>query len=228
MKLSLGQFGQCLNNGGIVMRRNSLTKLGKAMVAIIFLLVIIIALLVLPGPSFSEELATPDGTMGGGVMAPADNTQALERHIRWFHRGVRAKKRMNNAIKLIPVIIKSAGDTIDPLFIAVTIGCESSWETGAVGAIGEQGLMQVHGQAATGYDLTRSDEQIRAGTNHLKAHWKRCGTAKGAVTGYLTGQCERKLRIVMRQGEDTADYRLRLWKESRSRLDLPALDSPFF
>ena len=99
------------------------------------------------------------------------------------------RKRLAVALKLVPSIIAHARlQEIDPLLVAVIISAESSWDFAAVGKLGERGLMQTHGRASRGFDMSDPVQQIAAGCAHLARALKFCkGDLPGALTRYSTG-----------------------------------------
>lgn len=105
------------------------------------------------------------------------------------------------------VLIGAALDNgIDPaLFIAMAYR-ESSFETTARGRMGELGLVQVHGKAARGCELTTAEGQARCGAAWLARVTRECGGAivldlnrcrstasraacSGGLAAYASGSC---------------------------------------
>ncbi len=95
---------------------------------------------------------------------------------------------------------------IDPaLFVAMAF-LESSFDSEAVGAIGEQGLVQVHGKAKRGCDLSTPRGQAECGARWLTVVSEDCGKAvvldkekclktasngacSGGLAAYASGSC---------------------------------------
>jgi hypothetical protein len=106
--------------------------------------------------------------------------------------------RKQKALELVPVIESEAEKAgFDPLLIAVMISLESSFKTSAVGGIGEVGVMQVvpGGVCAKGFDLSKPDEQIKAGVNCLRMGRDVCGNDLTRIlTVYASGRCVSKSR----------------------------------
>lgn len=120
-------------------------------------------------------------------------------------------ERLERALEFMPTIEKySAIHGFDPIVPTVMISCESAWKPGASGTVGEQGLLQVHGVCAKGYDLKTTDGQIEAGIACLAMARDACdGTLKQSITMYMSGSCEartqrtkivveRRVRIIQR------------------------------
>lgn len=106
------------------------------------------------------------------------------------YKGLKPKFR-KRALKLVPYVVHHANDKgIDPLLIAVLVSCESNWNINAIGGVGEKGLMQVHGMAAKGFDLSTPDGQLDAGTTHFRRALDKCGNIHDAIVAYATGSCE--------------------------------------
>jgi soluble lytic murein transglycosylase-like protein len=103
-------------------------------------------------------------------------------------------KRLAQALSYVPIVVEASFyEQVDPLLVATVISFESSWQHGVIGRKGEKGLMQVHGLAAKGFDLTTIRGQVRAGVAHLGECWDKCGgdiaetlgcySTKGACNG---------------------------------------------
>jgi hypothetical protein len=80
--------------------------------------------------------------------------------------------------------------------VAVIVAHESSFQEGDLqGAIGERGLMQLHGRALSnakkaGYDLDSSLGQLQGGADHLVRCFESCdGALLQTLSRYQTGQC---------------------------------------
>lgn len=101
-------------------------------------------------------------------------------------------QRLESAMELMPHVEgHSAMHEINPLDVVVIIACESAWRSRSTGDIGELGLMQVHGQCARGYDLTRPEQQIAAGVACLAASREACDGSLGqTMMMYMTGRCK--------------------------------------
>ena len=99
-----------------------------------------------------------------------------------------AKKK--RAIDLIPEILRVGKKyNVCPIMITITISHESSFKSDVVGAIGEIGLMQVHGVAAKGFNLKKVRDQLEAGTRTLKMGLQRCDDVQEVFNYYMTGNC---------------------------------------
>lgn len=120
-------------------------------------------------------------------------------------------ERLERALELMPTVEGySAIHAFDPIVPVVVISCESAWHTDRPGAIGEIGLMQVHGACAHGYDLTVPEQQIQAGIACLAKARDACdGSLRQTLTMYQSGSCKaRTARTKRRIG-----YRMRIIEE---------------
>jgi soluble lytic murein transglycosylase-like protein len=118
--------------------------------------------------------------------------------------------KTNKALKLIPLVVEHSNQyKIDPLLTAVIIACESSWLPKSNGGVGEKGLMQVHGVAAKGFDLTKPSGQIEAGVKHFRRALDKCDQdLSKAFKAYATGKCN---------GNYDPKRRVRLYQEAVKR-----------
>lgn len=74
---------------------------------------------------------------------------------------------------------------IDPLIVIIVIWAETRGVLNVDGNIGERGLMQCHGVAADGCDLSTPRGQIDCGARWLRAKLDQCGgDVLGALTAY--------------------------------------------
>lgn len=86
---------------------------------------------------------------------------------------------------------------LDPLLVSVVVRHESSfWEKERTeeGAVGEQGLMQLHGEVLAkaikaGYDLSTSRGQLQGGSDYLAECLETCSSTGKALAKYQTGKC---------------------------------------
>lgn len=118
-----------------------------------------------------------------------------------YFRGV-AIRRRQAAMEIASLVVDVAcSNGVDPILLAVFVTVESGWTTNAVGAIGERGLLQVHGVAARGHDLTTARGQLEAGASWLSRCVRACGSLLGGMAMYQSGKCAthrgalRRLRI---------------------------------
>ena len=120
--------------------------------------------------------------------AEADPAEAVADYVEWFHRYVKPS-RGHRAATHAPAVVEAARRyNLHPLRVAVVVSFESSWTPGAVGSLGERGLMQCHGVHARGFDLSTPAGQIACGAAHLRASLDLCGDWLGALTHYQTGR----------------------------------------
>jgi hypothetical protein len=78
---------------------------------------------------------------------------------------------------------------VPPLLLTVMAKRESSFATDAVGSLGERGVLQVHGLAARGCDLSTASGQLACGARWLRLAYDKCGTWESAITAYAAGYC---------------------------------------
>ena len=116
--------------------------------------------------------------------------------------------RMSNAIA-------TTADTysIPPMILVTIIYKESSFRSDAKGkARSEIGLMQVHGRAAKGCDLSTVEGQIDCGAAWFRYCYDLCGSYEGAFTAYAVGECTTENdRVKWKIGS-----RIRMWKTLES------------
>lgn len=126
--------------------------------------------------------------------------------------------RMNrvNVRRQLAESISLASDrhSVPSYIIVGIIYMESSFHSSVVGfARREIGLMQVHGVAARGCDLTNDVGQIECGTSWLRKCFDQCGTMRGALTAYATGSCSSKKQSV----NNRVEYRIRFLKKIHTK-----------
>jgi soluble lytic murein transglycosylase-like protein len=123
------------------------------------------------------------------------------------YKGLKPKFK-RRALKLVPLVVEySEKYNLDPLLVSILISSESNWNVDSIGSIGERGLMQVHGIAARGHDLTKPEGQLAAGTAHFRRALDQCqGDLKKAFTAYATGSCDKNFLKAQR--------RMRLYKNA--------------
>jgi hypothetical protein len=84
----------------------------------------------------------------------------------------------------------SRAHEVPPLLLTVMAKRESSFATDAIGqSRGEVGLLQVHGLAARGCDLSTAEGQLACGARWLRLAYDKCGTWESAITAYAAGYC---------------------------------------
>jgi hypothetical protein len=101
-----------------------------------------------------------------------------------------------------------AAHDVDPALLAVVSFLESSWKTTARGGLNEVGLMQTHGVAAEGCELITRRGQLDCGARALRKSFEACGSWRGALTMYATGQCKPRTDRVKR----LIEYRMKMWE----------------
>lgn len=148
-------------------------------------------------------------TCQGGDIETETYIKEVEDYIKWFHQNA-PYERTKRALTYAPIVVEySLINSIDPLLPSVQISCESSWLFESIGyKKKEKGLMQVHGVAATGYNLKIPSGQIAAGINWLKYSIIKCESLKKGISHYATGKC---------MNWKGADRRIRLYKEAIKR-----------
>lgn len=136
----------------------------------------------------------------------------LTEYVSWYLRIY--PYRLDQALTYVPIVNTEArAQNWDPLLVGVIISCESSWTGGIVSqsTLGEQGLMQVHGVAARGFDLSTPEGQIAAGVTWLTRSRERCGDdLPRIIARYMTGSCGKV-------GLWRVQRRLRLYREASWR-----------
>lgn len=121
-----------------------------------------------------------------------DDSSALRQYVQWVFRDSSAT-RLRKALLYVPLVEREArNQNWDPLLIGVNITEESGWKANIVSKSRhrERGLMQVHGVAARGFDLSSPRGQIRAGVTWLSRGRIKCGNSLPSVLSYyMTGSC---------------------------------------
>jgi hypothetical protein len=126
-------------------------------------------------------------------------------------------KHFYRAVEYAPIIV----DTIKKygiqrsdthLVVSTIITLESAWLYDAIGfKLQEQGLMQVHGRCARGFDLSTPRGQIEAGVNCFRICLETCNNnLEQAINKYGTGYCRPIRSFVAR--------RLRLYRKIVKRV----------
>lgn len=159
-------------------------------------------------PMEQEAVAGLDKPM---VMPEELRTSPVEfstAYIREFHESicaglapacydsVRATRRWKEAPRIAEGIVAAAeAEGVSWAVLLVIVRAESSYDDRALGKIGERGLVQVHGEAAKGFDLSTAEGQLAAGA----AWWAHCrelcgGDRLRALQAYQTGRCSGKAR----------------------------------
>ena len=175
----------------MTLRRN-LIAISKGLVVAL----VVGLLLVLIQTTCGVSKAHADEVPAGAVAFLLERDKAPPKDARWA-------VAQEYEIMLIEV---AEAEGIDPaLFVAMAF-LESSFDPKAVGAIGEQGLVQVHGKAKRGCDLTTPRGQAECGARWLVRVSKDCGGAvvldkakcfktrskgacSGGLAGYASGSC---------------------------------------
>lgn len=212
------------------MTRNPLIPLGKVVIGLLFIVLIILAVFLLPDPARSDPLMTVDLPSGLGRLDDPDVVWTAS-YIRYFlqercqghraswhhlcHTWATRDARWDRAPELAELIVRIAKDhKLEIAEVVVVIRAESSFsEKTRTGAAGEQGLMQVHGQAlknalAAGYDMHTSEGQLNAGCLELARLHTECSTTLKVFQGYQSGSCNKEVT--------GARYRLRLLERART------------
>ena len=122
--------------------------------------------------------------------AQALETRSIDAAILWLVRRVprHPVHRSDYRAELAAAIDAAALETeLDAALILSIAYHESALRADARGRIGEIGLMQIHGVAAAGADLSTPRGQILAGTRWLRACVDRCRSIEGGIARYATG-----------------------------------------
>lgn len=118
------------------------------------------------------------------AVAPEAVT-VVESYLDWWFRRTDGK-RLAKARELVPLVVAAAQkESLDPLLVAVVISYESSWAVGAAGAVGEVGLMQVHGLAVGDHDVTTIEGNLAAGCAWLASRIQKYGSLEAGVGAYI-------------------------------------------
>jgi soluble lytic murein transglycosylase-like protein len=147
-----------------------------------------------------------------GASASSEQIAVVENYLDWWFRRTDGK-RLAKAKVLVPrVVVAAEKERLDPLLVAVMISYESSWAVNATGAVGEVGLMQVHGLATEGYDVSTLDGNLAAGCAWLASRVEKYGSLEAGVGAYIGFSEHAK-----RRGE----FRVRAYYAERKRQGLP-------
>ncbi len=105
---------------------------------------------------------------------------------------------------------------VPPLLLTVLAKRESSFSKDAVGSRGEVGILQVHGLAARGCDLSTAEGQLACGAKWLRKAFDMCGTWERAITAYAAGYCTapRKSKLAT-----LVLSRFRQWQRAQAIID---------
>jgi soluble lytic murein transglycosylase-like protein len=156
----------------------------------------------LVAPLLALLLALPAaaGEPAGEIPAvhPAENETgrqaAVERYLEHFFRRTDGKRLAKAKAHIPDVVAAAEGAGLDPLLVAVVIAYESTWSPKAMGKDGEVGLMQVHGLAAEGHDVSTIPGNLAAGCSWLRSRIDRTGSLEAGVAAYI-GDSERARRM---------------------------------
>ena len=106
---------------------------------------------------------------------------------------VAERKVWKEAPDLGRLIVEAADNAGVPWsVILVLVQFESGFRVGVEGRIGERGLLQVHGQAAKGHDLSTAAGELAAGAMWYATMLEKCGDQYQALQAYQTGRCRGK------------------------------------
>lgn len=178
------------------------------------------------------EAQPEEGTMGvDPAVAGVTETirELLVRHC--LHQGTTRRAicerwasrdpRWDRAPDLATLIVEASRErALDPYLVTTVVWAESSFRERAKleGAVGEQGLMQVHGEAlrqalVKGYDMSSSWGQLQAGCDHLLGRLEECGgDTLRALAAYQTGSCKSR--------HGGPKYRFRLYQRVLKRRNI--------
>lgn len=160
-------------------------------------------------PAGADEPADPQAALG--APAAADRAVAVERYLdRVFART--NGRVLRQAKRFIPQVVAAAeAEGLDPLLVAVVIFCESTWKPKSVGKAGEVGLMQVHGEAARGFDVATLDGNLAAGCRWLASRIAKHGSVDRGMVAYM-GDSDRARKM--------GKYRMDLYRAELARQGL--------
>ena len=164
----------------------------------------------LNSPVAAAETPSDARVVEHSVRDEVDQQAVVENYLRWFFKNSKSYK-FEDAKKFVPLVVAAAQEAgIDPLLAAVVISCESTWIPRATGTKGEVGLMQVHGLAAAGYDVTTVEGNLAAGCHWLASRVLKYGLEAG-MAAYM-GQSEK--------AEKRAAWRVQMYREEQKRQKL--------
>jgi hypothetical protein len=123
--------------------------------------------------------------------SPQEEKDELTSYVKAFFQGVDRKRERLAITKIVPELIKQCSKRdIDPLLIATIITRESAWTLGAIGKLGEVGLMQVYSREfMKGHDMRTIKGQLGAGLDIFSFYLKKCEDTRQALNAFRTGQC---------------------------------------
>jgi soluble lytic murein transglycosylase-like protein len=127
-------------------------------------------------------------------------TVELERYVNWYfdkqsekYKYMNFEKRRLRTIAMIPMIVEESNKSgIDPTLTIVVMKYESSFRPGIIAILPNkgEGLMQAHGVAAKGFDMSTVRGQVQAGVRCLAYFRDTCkGHLLNTLTAYQTGKC---------------------------------------
>jgi hypothetical protein len=144
------------------------------------------------GPAVQTEgAATAERGFAGDLTV-----EQIDRAIVRLMRRAPGRKIMRDAAhrrEMAELIAQAADAANVPRGLLTVIAYrESSFNMEAIGAIGEVGLVQVHGIAARGCDLSTAFGQLSCGSAWLRRGFELCGGESWdrALTAYATGKCK--------------------------------------
>ena len=187
-----------------------------SLVAVSLLMALVAPLTAVSDPVTPEASSLPASSLEAPQAPTAstpDQEAILTSYVEWFFSKTN-KAGLKPAKKLIPLVIAAAEkENLDPLLVAVVISCESSWKVGAVGrSHGEVGLMQLHGQAKRGFDVTTVEGNLAAGCRWLASRIEKYGSVERGVRHYI-GFSER--------AKKAGTWRMRKYREAQQRHATP-------
>jgi hypothetical protein len=174
---------------------------GKTTLGYLFAAVCLYIGCVFFGPCNAEASPTPDGALDAAIMHLTERAPAHP-----VRRNERKREALVNSIQE-----SSKRYRLDPMLVTTIIYRESSFRTNRRGfSNNETGLMQVHGKARRGCELTTVSGQVNCGARWLRKCMDVCdGTAYQALTAYATGECKHNDAGV----RSKVRSRIRLWEK---------------
>lgn len=174
-----------------------MTGLGKAVAAAV-LFVLTLATLCVAEPTDASVSRIEQGILSLTALAPNHP----------------ARNELRRRELAVAVVEASRAYDLDPLLLLTWAFFESSLRPASVGALGEVGLMQLHGAAADGCDLSTVAGQALCGAAWMRRQIDACGSLVGGLTAYASGSC----RVRTERTRHMIDMRLKRWADLRSEV----------
>ncbi len=164
---------------------------------------------------FALETGVPDDLL---IIALDKSIERLvnkfgEKH--WLY----GKKNRERHIISEQILTSSKLHTVPPFLVVTVIYRESKFNPKMKGKRGEIGLMQTHGVAISGCDLSTPEGQIDCGTKYIRTSIDYCGgiSLLRGLAVYASGYCDPNDEVKKKM-EDRLDMYLSLWRDAKNDL----------